>query len=177
MHEDSERPRAGGVVKTGPPCCRHSLQATTHLPSTHNRTRPELLPHGLSRTVHWSPAEGTEVLELLFCDQKAEEGPQRPRGWRACYPDTGLCVLADTEWEGSGQKQKGPIPQEAQRDSEHEEGAGGSSGLAPSFCTASRTARWPGRRQPCTAISLLPSDTVDVGTGKAPGSKFKVTGR
>ena len=86
MHEDAERPQAGGVVRTSPPCCRRSLQATTHLPSTHNRTRPELLLHGLSHTVHWSPAEGTEELELLFCDRKAEEGAPEAEGMVCLLP-------------------------------------------------------------------------------------------
>lgn len=60
------------------PSAQHTQQDTT---------RASL--HGLSRVVHWSPAEGTEVLELSFCDWEAEERPQRPRGWCACYPDTG----------------------------------------------------------------------------------------
>ena len=57
--------------------------------------------------------------------------PRRPRGWRTCHPDSGLCGPADTEWEDSGQKQKGPVPQEAQRDSEHEEGLGPRQVLPP----------------------------------------------
>ena len=47
------------------PSAQHTQQDTT---------RASL--HGLSRVVLWSLAEGTEVLELLFCDWEAEEGPQ-----------------------------------------------------------------------------------------------------